>query len=333
MAKTQNQNLGKYINFFTDFGFKKLFGEEVNKGLLIHFLNTLLDNTSKITDITYLKSEILGKQEKDRKSIFDLYCKNEKGEHIIIEMQKAKQKYFKDRGLFYASNIILSQAKKDKKAEVGSDEKDFVWNYQLENVYTISVMDFKFDVVGEESEGNEVKHDIMLLNVKTNKIFYDKLRFIYLEMPNFHKTVDQLKTNYDKWLFVLKNISQLQAIPKNLNKGIFMDIFQVAEIANYSSQEMMEYEDSLKSYRDLRNSILTSHDEGFEEGEVIGLQKGEILGLQKGEILGLQKGKIMGLQEVVLNMIKTGFDNISIQNATNFSISEIEKIRAELAKK
>ncbi len=336
MAKKTEEKLGKYINFFTDFGFKKLFGEEANKKLLINFLNTLLVDV-RITKIKYLKNEHLGKQEKDRKSIFDLYCQNEKGEHFIIEMQKAKQKYFKDRGVFYASSVILSQAKKDKKAEKGSGEPDFVWNYELANVYTIAVMDFKFDMIGEESEGNQVKHDVMLLNIETNKIFYDKLRFVYLEMPNFNKTIEQLESDYDKWLYILKNISKFEDAPEILNQGIFMEVFEIAEVANYSPEEMSAYEDSLKSYRDLKNSMITYREEGLQKGEIIGLQKGEIIGLQKGEVIGLQKGLQKGAKETnkmnTINCIHLGLDNQTIHQITNLPISEIEKIRKELSKK
>ena len=88
----------KYINPFTDFGFKKLFGEEPNKDLLLDFLNELLkDKEGKIKNLTYLKSEHLGAGEPDRKAIFDLYCENEEGEKFIVELQKTKQKFFKDR--------------------------------------------------------------------------------------------------------------------------------------------------------------------------------------------------------------------------------------------
>ena len=84
----------KYINPLTDFGFKKLFGEEVNKELLVDFLNELLPEQHKIKELTYLKNEHLPISEQDRKAIFDLYCENEKGEKFIVEIQKAKQNYF-----------------------------------------------------------------------------------------------------------------------------------------------------------------------------------------------------------------------------------------------
>jgi len=90
----------KYIDIFTDFGFKKIFGTEPNKQLLIDFLNTLIKDRGKIISLTYLKNEQLGRSEVDRKAIFDVYCESERGEKFIVELQKAKQNYFRDRALY-----------------------------------------------------------------------------------------------------------------------------------------------------------------------------------------------------------------------------------------
>lgn len=92
----------RYINPFTDFGFKKIFGEELNKDLLIDFLNELLKGEQFIKDLNYKKTEYLGNTEIDRKAIFDLYCENDKGEKFIVEIQKTKQRYFKDRTVYYS---------------------------------------------------------------------------------------------------------------------------------------------------------------------------------------------------------------------------------------
>ena len=91
----------KYINPLTDFGFKKLFGSEPNKDLLIDFLNQLLPAIHKIKDLTYSQNEHLSDSEYDRKAIFDLYCESQSGERFIVEVQKAKQNFFKDRSVYY----------------------------------------------------------------------------------------------------------------------------------------------------------------------------------------------------------------------------------------
>jgi predicted transposase/invertase (TIGR01784 family) len=90
----------RYINPYTDFGFKKLFGTELNKDLLISFLNALFHDKPEITDLTYMNTEHLGEGIIDRKAVFDVYCSLDDGSRIIVEMQKAEQQYFKDRSIY-----------------------------------------------------------------------------------------------------------------------------------------------------------------------------------------------------------------------------------------
>ncbi len=243
----------KYISPFTDFGFKKLFGTEPNKDILIDFLNELLrKDEGEITNLSYLSKEQLGRAVYDRKAIFDIYCENEKGEKFIVEIQKAKQNYFKDRSIYYSTFPIQQQAGKGK------------WEFQLKSVYTIGILDFIFD---EDKDDKKVfHHEVQLFDKQTKKVFYDKLTHVYLEMPKFKKTEDELETHFDKWLFVLKNLEDLTKRPAALQEKVFKKLFKQAEIANYSDEEYTEYEDSLKIYRDLKNCIDTSFSDGKAEG-------------------------------------------------------------------
>lgn len=90
----------KYLNPFTDFGFKKIFGEEASKPLLLDFLNALLPERNQIVDLSFKNTEQLSQTEADRKAIYDIYCENESGEKFIVELQKAKQNYFKERTIY-----------------------------------------------------------------------------------------------------------------------------------------------------------------------------------------------------------------------------------------
>jgi predicted transposase/invertase (TIGR01784 family) len=121
-----------YINPYTDFGFKKLFGTEMNKDLLISFLNALFHGEQVIKDVKYLNSEKLGEGYRDRRAIFDVYCENEKGEKFIVEMQKAEQDYFKDRSIYYSTFPIHEQAPRGE------------WDFQLKAVYTVGILNFVF---------------------------------------------------------------------------------------------------------------------------------------------------------------------------------------------
>ena len=234
----------RYISLLTDFGFKRIFGTKPNKDLLINFLNSLFDGFQVIKDVKYLNSEHVGDVFAERKAIFDVYCENEHGEKFIVEMQNAYQKYFKDRSLFYSTFPIREQAPK------GAE-----WNFQLEHVYTVALLNF--DLEEEAFDKNDINHDVGLLDKKTFKVFNDKLSFKYVEIAKFNKTEAELDTLYDKWLYVLKNLSRLDKRPAALKEKVFTKLFEEAEIAKFTPTELKEYEDSLKAYRDVKNSIDT----------------------------------------------------------------------------
>ena len=281
----------KYINPFTDYGFKRLFGEESNKDLLLDFLNELLKKEQgKITELTYLKNENLSTTELNRKAIFDLYCTNERGEKFIVELQKTKQKFFKDRTVYYSTFPIREQA------VIGSE-----WDFELKKVYTIAILDFVFDE--DESQPEKLRYDVKLTDTQTKRIFYDKLTFIYLEMPKFNKAAEELETKFDKWLYVLKNLHKLDRIPEKFKENIFLKLFETAEIAKFSQQEYREYEDSLKYYRDIKNSLDTARGEGIETGE------------RKKQI------------EIAKTGLKEGLSVELIMKLTGLTIEEIENLK------
>lgn len=241
----------RYINPFTDFGFKKLFGTEFNKELLIDFLNQILGDREKIQYLTYLNTENLGNTEVDRKAIFDLYCENEKGEKFIIELQNVKQQFFKDRSIFYSTFPIQSQAPKGKG-----------WDYYLKAVYTIGILNFSFP---DQSRQERFLREIQLIDKQTNEVFYDKLSFIYLEIPRFKKEEDDLETHFDKWIYVLKNLPKFQERPTKLQEKVFEKLFDEAEIAKLKPEDMKAYEESLKVYRDNKNTMDYAISEAVKE--------------------------------------------------------------------
>ncbi|NEO86021.1 MAG: Rpn family recombination-promoting nuclease/putative transposase [Spirulina sp. SIO3F2] len=263
----------KYINPFTDYGFKKLFGEEPNKDLLLDFLNELLkDDQGEIKSIRYIKNEHLGDTAVDRKVIFDLYCENERGEKFIVELQKAKQNFFKDRTVFYSTFPIREQAKRGE------------WDYKLEPVYAIAILDFVFEE--DKEKPNKYRYDVKLTDIETHKIFYDKLTFVYLEMPKFNKTVEQLTTRFDKWLYLLRNLTKIQEIPEALQEEIFNKAFHEAEIARFNPEQVQSYENSLKYYRDLQNTM----DTAWGEGRTVGREEGIEIGITTVAKTMLQAG-------------------------------------------
>ena len=252
----------RYISLLTDFGFKRIFGTALNKDLLICFLNSLFNGKQVVKDIMYLNSEQVGDVCSDRKAIFDVYCEGENGEKFIVEMQNAYQAYFKDRALFYSTFPIREQAPK------GSD-----WNFKLNHVYTIALLNFEMS--DEAFDKEKIRHHVQLCDTATHKVFYDQLEFIYVEIAKFDKTLDELNTLYEKWLFVLKNLYKLTERPKVLRDKVFDRLFEEAEIAKFTPAELREYEGSRKAYRDIKNSIDTAKQEGIEQGVEIGKKIGQ----------------------------------------------------------
>jgi predicted transposase/invertase (TIGR01784 family) len=270
----------KYVNPFTDFGFKKIFGEEASKPLLIDFLNSLLPQTNKVKDLSFKNTEHLGQSEADRKSLFDIYCEAENGEKFIVELQKAKQNFFKERTIYYSTFPIREQAEKGE------------WNYNLKAVFCIGILDFIFDDYENEPERSEVVHSIKLKN-QNGKTFYDKLNYIYLEMPNFSKTESELETRLDQWLFFIKNLEDFQNIPGIFkDEIIFNQAFEKAELARFDNAEWESYESSLKEYRDIKGYIDTAFDEGKTEGKIEVARQAKSMGFSINDI-----SKLTGLTD------------------------------------
>ena len=294
----------RYINPYTDFGFKKLFGTELNKDLLISFLNALFKDKLEISDLTYLNNEHLGEGITDRKAVFDVYCQLSDGSRIIVEMQKAEQQYFKDRSIYYSTYPIREQASKGK------------WDYRLEDVYTVGILNFTFP--DGEYPSESMIHEIKLKDVEDNHVFYDKLTFVYLEMPKFNKTEEELETMFDKWLFALSNLARLLERPKALQERIFTRLFEQAEIARFTPEERTEYVASKKEYWDNYSILTTSYNKGREEGRAEGL----VEGMEKGIEKGMEKNSI----DIAKKMKLKGMSSDLIAEMTGLTINVIESL-------
>jgi len=272
----------KYINPYTDFGFKKLFGEEGSKNLLIDFLDHLLPGEHRIVNLTFKNTEQSGAITTDRKAIFDIHCEDDKGDRFIVEMQKAKLKFFKDSSLFYTTFPIKEQAEKGD------------WDFRLAPIYCVAILDFTFD---EDRPQKEYIGNVQLKD-QFCQVFYNKLTYIFIEMPRFKKEEHQLETHFDKWLYFLKNLETFENIPEILNEEVFLQGFEIAEIANFDERQMAEYEESLKVYRDLKGVIDTSFEEGKTEGRI----------------------------EIARDMKKSGEPMDKISKYTGLSVEEIDKL-------
>ena len=288
----------RYISLLTDFGFKRIFGSDINKYLLIDFLNSLFNGEQVVKNVTYLNSEHVGDVYAERKAIFDVYCENEHGEKFIVEMQNAYQTYFKDRSLYYATFPIREQAPKGDN-----------WNFKLQHVYVVALLN---NDMNEEAFSHEsINHDVGLLDKQTHKVFNNKLTFKYVEIARFNKDINELETNFDKWLYVLRNLSRLDNQPTYLRNEVFNRLFSQAEIARFDKKELKAYEDSLKAYRDIKNSLDTAKEEGRAEGHAEGASE-KALAIAR-ELLAMNMS-IDNIKKV------TGLTDDEIHNLSNTSL-------------
>lgn len=279
------ESIPKNINPFTDFGFKKLFGDDSVKDLLLDFLNSLLENeTGRIVELEYSRNEFQGMSNADRRVVFDIYCKNQNGERIIVEMQKFFQINYRERSLYYSTFAIQEQAIKNN------------WDFKLNAVFCISVLDFIM-TFGNQI-GGKYLNKVNLIEQETGEVFNDKLNFIYIEIPKFDKKVEELETNIDKWLYLLRHLEYLERLPERLQNKIFNKVMDIAALVNLDRKQRMEYEESLKAQRDYQNALNARYLQGKEESKIetaIALHKkgmdlvfiSEVTGLSESDLIGI----------------------------------------------
>lgn len=302
---------GRYIYFYTDFAFRRLFGTNKNKALLISFLNAVFNGREVVTDITYLDSNRIGRQVYNRRAVFDVYRKNEKGEYFLVEMQKGEQQFFKDRSIYYSTFAIREQAPRGE------------WDYGLKGIYTIGILNFCFHGTPGDKE---FYHEVKLMDIATKEVFYDKLTFIYLEMPKFTKTEDELETLFDKWLYAIRNLASLMERLRALQEKVFTHLFEAAEISKFDRQERFEYEESLKVYRDWYSVMKTAEEKGFAKGEARGLQKGMEKGLEEGIKKGMEEGATNKALTIARQLKADGLAAGLIAKYTGLTTDEIERL-------
>jgi len=292
-------NMTRYINPYTDFGFKKLFGEEANKDILIDFLNSQLPEVHQIQTLEFRNTEQLGMIALDRKTVYDIYCQGANGDHFIVEMQKSHQRFFKDRALFWSSFPIRNQA---PKGITGGK----TWDFELKAIYLIAVLGFEYD---QNEEKRKFLRDVQLRD-QDGDLFYDKLKFIFLQMPLFTKTELELETRSDQWYYFLKNLDTFDSIPSIFREPIFERALETAEVARLSKDEVIQYEMSQMAQWDNYSVLETA----------------KFMGRAEGKAEGRAEGRSERDTEIARNMKSEGFGIDVISKMTGLSSAEIERL-------
>ena len=294
----------RYIDPMVDWSFKRLFGTEVNKDILIEFLKVIFPEFD-IEDITYLPTEQLGIMEKDRRAVFDVICRASDGKEFLVEVQRGAQEHFFERALFYTSFPILKQGKKALAKEESDTKKP--WNFQLDGVFFLGILDYK------HLEDNRIEHRYWLREGTTGETMTDKLKFVFVEVAKFDKSEDELTTELDKWLYMLKNLSRLLDRPAALRDKIFKRFFDAAEFASLDDEDKKKYISNMQTARDTYNQIEYAKKKGREEG------------LMEGREEGIEKRS----REIAINMLNNGIPVQTISTCTGLSEEEVAKIQSE----
>ena len=280
----------KFADPKNDLAFKKIFGDENHKNILISFLNAVLDfkGDKKIVDVTLVNPYQVPKIPELKETILDIKAKNQKDESFIVEMQKKDLVNFTKRSLYYTSKAYVSQLDKGN-------------NYlKLKKVYFIGILNFNiFD-----NKDYISRH--LIINQETKTQDLKDFEFTFIELPKFNKELNELDSILDKWTYFIKNAENLEMIPKEFKEDEIKEAFEIATQTTWNKKELEVYDYiALKEFDEI-NALMTAE--------------------MKGEKRGEKKKAI----EIAKKSLKKGLDLETISDLTELSIEEIKKIKETL---
>jgi len=285
-----------YLNPRVDIAFKKLFGSEHHKNLTMQFLNNILNLPEQafIKEIAFRETERLPEILGDKKIYFDIYCTDQRDHNYIIEMQIINEFNFIPRSEHYVARALANQLPSG-----GEYQK-------LLPVIFLGIVNYPlFD--GEK----EIISQYRLTNVKTGKILDKSLvNYYYVELFHFTKSIDELSSIADKWLYFLKHAEDFEVVPGQLKD--LQEAFAVLDKLKWSKADLQYYIKQEESIgREIRQQA-GAHLEGKQEG--------------------LQEGIVIGAQEVAINLLQEGFDIHLVVKTTKLSLEQVEVLANQLKK-
>ncbi|BET28429.1 Rpn family recombination-promoting nuclease/putative transposase [Wolbachia endosymbiont of Carposina sasakii] len=304
--------LSKFLDPKNDLSFKKIFGSEKNKNILIHFLNDILgfSTSDQIMEIEFLSTIMDPEIASDKQSIVDVLCKDSIGNRFVIEMQLARDKGFEKRAQLYAAKAYSRQLDKSG-------------NYiHLQKVFFIAISNC--NLLPEEVDYIST-HNIR--DIKTNGHYLKDLQFVFIELPKFTKNkVEQLENTTERWCFFFKYAED--TTEEDLKKiaaeaPIIKLAYDELDRFRWNEKDLIAYEERILSVQK-ENAILAQKlDDAKHEGIQIGEEKGRKEGIQ----IGHEKGKIEGKIEVAKNSLKADVPIDVIAQITGLSHSEILQLK------
>lgn len=298
--------MAKFINPFTDVGFKRVFGQEISKPLILDFLNNLLLGEEHVANLTFLDKEQPALYDDDRSLVYDIYCETDTGKKIIVEMQNKSQPYFKSRSIYYVSEAIARQG-----------ERGSMWNYAIDAVYLVAFLNFcpmDFE--------RKFRTDVVLADREGMAVFSDKIRMTFMQLPLFDKEAEECDNQFERWIYVLKNMETLTRLPWAAKSAVFQRLEQIADVASLTRQERMKYDEGLRKYRDTLSVLEGAREDGWAEGRAAGHAEGRAECHAEGRAEGIKEEK----QETAKRLLSAGVDVSTIVLATGLTVDEVKRL-------
>lgn len=290
------KNRQVYAELLCDFMFKRLFGSEANKDVLISFLNMILEDVT-IMDVAFIPTEHYGLTKEDRKAVFDISATCDDGSTLIIEMQKGYQEYFRERTVYYTSYPINEQGRLAKETYIkehqcNDDEEGFKWDFHLKPVMVVAILNFKFEH-DDTWQKDRYHSSYRLREDTTGEVMTNVLRYVFLELGRFKKPLWGLETTFDKWMYLLKHMHEMVEIPQIFDTPEFRRLFILSEIGNFTAEEIKDYNKSLENMSDYYNIIDSAEKRAREEGRLAGIMQGREEG-QREKAIEIARKLVLG---------------------------------------
>ena len=292
-----------------DFVFKKIFGDENERDILISFLNAVLgfSGDGVIEEIGIANPNQVPKIRALKDTILDVKARDKKGRTFIVEMQVVPNHNFFKRSLYYTSQAYVSQISPGDSYG------------KLKKVYFVGVLDFS----GLDGERYLSNH--LILNEESGANEVGDFRFCFIELPKFKKGIDELEGVVEKWVYFLKHAGECEEVPGEfLAEEVFARAFRIAEASGWNAEELELYEKRQRFFQEREDVRKTAERTGMEKG------------LKKGMEKGLEKGREEGREEVrkaaVIAMRENGIDVRIIASSLRMDLDEVKRIVASMRK-
>lgn len=285
-----------------DIAFKKIFGVEENKDLLISLINSIVSKEDQVSEVTLLNPYNPKHFKRDKLSIVDIKARNSEGKRFNIEIQISDEADYDKRALYYWAKLYTEQL------QVAEDYSKLSKAIGIHILNFLSIPESKkyhnvFHITEKENHGQYFK-DLELHTIELKKFTDDSNE----ELPAI---ISKIKSKLDVWAAFLTryDLFNLSNLPKELkDETSLKKAIKVLDVMNFNADEREAYEGHLKWLRVEANTLKKTREEGLEEG--------------------IEKGMEKGIEKVAINMLKQNIDIKLVAQVTGLSIDELNKIKA-----